>query len=281
MSEIFPSDAYLENLSGVTELNTGVYYPAKGEGLDWYVSFVKCIYRLVKNVSVVIGLRVYKTASLSCGVKSGTFFDGNTLREYAGTEEQSLTDNTTNYIYMTAGGMLQVNTTGFPDPAVTRHIRLGTVQTADGGYDDDDIADYRMGQIWNVAGPVGASQLSDTVADLVSKIQITVGVENANTIAATLRVLDCQDNGNANRFLIHAWLADSQYGAETATAPGGTVNFTTGTQLAEITSKKRWQTVTDSAGQAVLSIGESGARTWYLNVELDGRIYAGPAISFT
>lgn len=288
MSELFPADATLEDLSGVTDSTTGVYYPVKGEGLDWYVSFVKCIYRLVRNVSVVSGLRVCKSGDLIFDVKSGSFFDGETLREYAGASEQSLTDNTTNYIYLLADGTLTVNTTGFPSASTTRHLRLATIVTSSGTYSDDDITDDRMQQVWQLAGPVthladdavGTDQLADAVADLVPKVDISVGGESSDTIAVTVQVQDAQGNSNANRFLLHAWLADSQYGPETATTPDGTVSWTTGTALEEITSKERWTAVTDANGQAVLSIGESGAATWYLNVELDGRIYASAAITF-
>lgn len=281
MSELFPSDSYLEALSGLTDPVSGVYYPAKGEGLDWYVSFVKCIYRLVRNASVVSGLRVYKSGDLICGVKSGEFFDGTTLRQYAGVSQQGITDNATNYIYLLADGTLTINTTGFPNGDDTGHIRLATIVTSSGTYNDDDITDWRGSHVWQVAGLIGADRLSDTVADLIPQVDISVGSESGDTIEVTVQVRDCQNNDNANRFVVHAWLADGQYGAETTTAPGGTVSWTTGTAIEEITAKKRWTTVTDATGAAVLSIGETGAATWYLNVEVDGRVYASSAITFT
>jgi hypothetical protein len=288
MAELFPADADLESLSGLIEPTTGVYYPVKGEGLDWYVSFVKCIYRLVSNVSVAGGLRVYKVASIACGVKPGKFFDGTTLRDYAGTAEEVLTDNSTNYIYLLADGTLTINTTGFPNPVQTRHLRLAQIDVSDGSFSHDDITDLRTAHLWQLGGPVTAiaddavdtAQLHDNVADLVPKVTISVGQESGNTIAVTIQVQDCQGNNNANRFLGHAWLSNSQYGSETSTAPSGTVSWTSGTQLAEITAKKRWSVITNSSGQAVLSIGESGSATWYLNVEIDGRVYAGSAITF-
>jgi len=289
MIETFPNDAYLENLSGLTDLVTGVYYPAKGEGLDWYVSFVKCIYRLVKNVTVVTGLRVYKVANLYCGIKRGKFFDGNTLRDFAGLDDHILTDNATNYIYLLADGTVQFNTTGFPDPATTRHIRLATIQTADGTYDDDSITDFRDAHWLSMAGPVTnlatggvlPANLADSIADQVPGVVITIGSENSNTITATIGVQDVQGNANANRFLLHAWLSDSQYGAETANTPTTSTTWTTGTLLQEITTKKRWPAITSGSGIAALAISETGSRTWYLNVELDGRIYASSAITFS
>lgn len=280
MAEQFPTDAYLEGLSGLEDTTTGVYYPAKGEGLDWYVSFVKCIYRLMRNVSVASGLRVYKTGNLICGVKGGSFWDGTTLRTFANDENVSLTDSATNYLYLLTDGTLTVNTTGFPDPATTSHLRLGTIAVSSGTYTDDDITEYRSAHVFQPAGLIGAGRLADAVADLIPGVDIDVGSEASDTIAVTLQVQDAQGNSNANRFLVHAWLSDSQHGSETATAPAGTVSWTTGAQLEEITTKKRWTAITDANGQAVLSIGETGAATWYLNVELDGRVYASSAITF-
>lgn len=289
MSELFPADSDLENLSGVTDPQTEVYYPVKGEGLDWYVSFVKCIYRLVRNVSVVSGLRVYKASSLSVGVKPGKFFDGNTQRDYAGTNQVILTDDSTNYLYMLADGTLTNNTTGFPDPSQTPHIRLAEVVTSNGTHSDGDITDLRAAHAWQIAGPtsniaddaVDTAQLHDNVADLIGQVDIAVGSESSDTIAVTIQIQDCQGNSNADTFLIHAWLSDSQYGPETSTAPAGAVSWTTGTQLEEISTKKRWQAITDATGQAVVSIGETGSATWYLNVEIDGRVYTSSAITFT
>ena len=280
MSELFPSDSYLENLSGLTDSRTGVYYPAKGEGLDWYVSFVKCIYRLVKNVSLSSSLRVYRATSLYCGIKSGTFFDGTTFRDYAGAEYQALTDNTTNYIYLTADGTLTVNTSGFPDPSSVRHIRLATIETSDGSYDDDDIVDYRQGNLWSIAGPVEADALSDAVADMIAKVSVSVGAESSDTIAVTLQVQDAQGNSLSERFLLHAWLSDSQYGGECTAAPNSSTSWSTGTQLEEITTDKRWTVITDATGKAVLDISDSGTPTFYLNIEIDGRIYTSSAITF-
>ncbi len=281
MSEAFPNDSYLENLSGVTDSLTGVYYPVKGEGLDWYVSFVKCIYRLVRNVSVASGLRVYKITGLTFGVKSGKFFDGKELREYSGTESGALSDNTTNYIYLLADGTLVVNVSGFPDASSTRHIRLATILTANGSYDDDDIVDYRQCNIWSVAGLVGSSEVSDEIADAMPKIDISVGAESSDTIAVTVQVQDIQGNNLAGNYLIRAWLADSQYAAECVTGPNSGTSWTSGTVLETQTSDKRWLVITDSTGKAVIDISDTGTPTYYLNVEIDGKIYASSAITFS
>lgn len=288
MTELFPPNDELENLSGLTEPRTGVYYPVKGEGLDWYVSFVKCIYRLVKNVSVASGLRVFKTGPLTCGVKRGMFFDGAAVRDYAGTEGLILADNVTNYLYLTAAGTLEMSMGGFPDPATVRHLRLAVITTHDGGFTDDDITEYRHGHLFSPAGPVahlapaavGPVHLAAGLAEAVPNIQITVGTEANDAIAITIQVRNARGEAVAGRFLLHAWLADSPHAGETPTAPSGTTSFTEGTLLVEPAAKKRWQALTAATGRAVLTVGETGTRTWYLNVELNGRVYAGPAITF-
>ncbi len=280
MSETFPSDSYLENLSGITDTRTGVYYPVKGEGLDWYVSFVKCIYRLVRNVSVASGLRVYKVVGLTFGVKSGKYFDGSNLREYSGTESGTLSDNTTNYIYLQADGTLVVNTSGFPDASVVRHIRLATIETSNGSYDDDDIVDYRQCNLWSVAGLVGSGQISSELADAMPTVDISVGAESSDTIQVAVQLKDIQGNNLSGNYLIRAWLSDSQYGAECSAAPNNGTSWSTGTVLETQTSDKRWLVITDGTGKAVLDVSDTGTPTFYLNVEIDGKVYASSAITF-
>jgi hypothetical protein len=289
MTEVFPSTSTLEALSGLTDTLTGVYYPAKGEGLDWYASFVKCIYRLVKNITCLTGLRVVKVDDLSFGVKPGTFFDGNVLRTYAGLDSQDLTDNATNYIYLLADGTLTVNTSGFPDAATTRHLRLATITTADETFSDSDITDYRQSHLMQIAGPVShiasaaiaAAQLTDDLAGCVPAVSIGVGTESSNAIAVTIQILNAKSRSVSGRFLINTWLSDSQYGGRTATAPSAGISCTAGGILATAEAGKHWQIVTDATGKTVLSIGEAGTHTWYLNVEIDGKVYAGGAISFS
>ncbi len=286
--EVFPENSYLENLSGLTDSITGVYYPAKGEGLDWYVSFVKCIYRLVRNVSVCSGLRVYKISDLGFAIKDGMFFDGNTFREYDDTVEYSLTDNATNYIYIKADGSVVVNTTGFPSPESERHIRLATIITSNGNYTDDDITDYRGSSVWSVIGPVAniadgavdSETLADSVADAIPQVSVSVGTENSDTIPVTVQVQDIQGNNLSGRFLIRVWLSDTQYGGECSTAPNGGTSWSVGTVLETQTADKRWLVITDGTGKATIDITDTGTPTFYLNVELDGRIYVSNPITF-
>ena len=142
MAELCPSDAELNALSGTNDPEQEVHYVTTGEA-PYYTSFYKFVHRLLLAARRAGDLRVYKDAALTFGVRAGKYFDGDTLVEYAGASAQALTNNQTNYIYLTAAGVLTVNITGFPVPSVTPHIRLATILTAAGDYAISDITDHR------------------------------------------------------------------------------------------------------------------------------------------
>jgi len=117
--------------------------------------------------------------------------------------------------------------------------------------------------------------------DYIPVVAFSVGSEDANVISITLNINSVNSNAIATRFLVHAWLSDTEGGIETSTTPDGATSWTTGAQLASVTSKKRWQAITTAAGEAALSVEHSAAHTWYLNVEIDGRVWTSEAIAFT
>lgn len=281
MTEQYPSNAALEALSNTADDPTGVYYPQKGAGLDWYAHFARCIHSLVTNVRPVQHLRVYKDGDLTFGLTGGSFFDGTTLRTVSAATAQSLTDNQTNYIYVTAGGTLTVNTTGFPDAGTTTHLRLATIVAASGTYDVDDITDYRGAHTLGLAGLIGTADVADALADAVPTVHLTVGDEDSNEISVTAQVRDVQGNDLAGRFLLRVWLADAANGGLCATAPNGGVTISTGTTLETITANKYYLVITDADGTAVIDVSDTGTPTLYVHVELDGVVYASDAVTFT
>jgi len=149
MTEVFPPDADLNALSGTTDGEQEVPFIATGES-PYYTSFYKMLYRLLDVARRAGDLRVFKDGDLTFGVRAGAFQDGDTIREFAGGEGQALTNNQTNYIYLTADATLTVNTSGFPDPSATPHIPLATIATSAGEYAHDDIADHRGRAIYSV-----------------------------------------------------------------------------------------------------------------------------------
>jgi hypothetical protein len=288
-TELYPSDESLAALGGVTDSISGVYFPAKGEGPDWYLSFVKCLYRLIKNVSVVSGLRVFKTGDLTFSVKPGMFFDGNTFVHFTNTAQFTLNNDTTNYVYLTTDGQVHVSITGFPDASITRHIRLATIITASGNFTDENIIDYRQAHICQpaglvshiAAGAVGGTQLANDIAAMLPKLAFTVSGESSNINSVTIQVQNARGEVLAGRFLLTCWLADSAYGGETYTPPNTATTWTAGNVLEESSAGKRWCVETDSNGIATLAITETGSHVWYMNASINGRVYASNGISFS
>jgi len=165
MSELYPSDADLNALSGAGDDEQDVLYVPIGES-PYYTSFYKMLYRLLDVARRAGDLRVYKDGELTFGVRAGRFVHGDSSVDYAGTTGQSLTNNATNYIYLTADGTLVVNTTGFPVPSVTAHIPLATIKTGSesqagesGSYAHADITDYRGRAIFQLCGASQANLL--------------------------------------------------------------------------------------------------------------------------
>lgn len=162
------------------------------------------------------------------------------------------------------------------------------------GYTWTDNADGTVGPITKdrlnqTASPTVVVPLNE---DYIPKAVISVGDESSDTIAITVQVSSFQSNAVSAHFKLRCWLSDTQYGARTSTAPDDAVSWTIGTMLRDLSwqgdtfadstlTNVDWEVITSSSGVAVLSIKNTTANTWYLNVELDGRIWASAAIAFT
>ena len=138
-------------------------------------------------------LRVYQDSTdgdLECSVYVGRFAAGATVVTYAGSLNNTLTNNATNYLYLTAAGVLTINTTGFPSPAATPHVPLATVKTGSasaaavsGLYDPaDDIADYRDEVFLSVVGPGGEQALVEANTAGVGAPNVLTAAESGKTL---------------------------------------------------------------------------------------------------
>jgi len=153
MTELYPTDAQLNDLSGTTDGEQEVLFIPTGES-PYYTSFYKMLYRLLDVARRAGDLRVYKDGALTCGVRPGRYLNGDGAVNYAGSTGNALANNDTNYVYLTADGTLTINTTGFPTPSETPHIPLATIVTSAGDYsiNDGDITDYRGRAMLSVVG---------------------------------------------------------------------------------------------------------------------------------
>jgi hypothetical protein len=142
MAEVYPSDNTLLNMQSDSE--TGVEYIPTGTA-PYYLQFRKLLYRLLLATKLANDLRVYDEGGLDVGVKSGKFWLGTQLFSYNGSSGNTLADDKASiYIYLdSAGSLVTDEYSGFPDMAITPHIRLGVVTTSGG--DIESITDCRVG----------------------------------------------------------------------------------------------------------------------------------------
>jgi len=279
MAELYPSDAELNALSGATDSEQEVLYVTTGES-PYYISFYKMLQRLLKVARRAGDLRVFKDGDLTFGVRAGRYFNGDTAVNYSQVTAQALTNNATNYIYLTADGTLTVNTTGFPVPSVTPHIPLATIVTSAGAYDGrdasegGDITDYRGRGFMSVCGEPPIESLQD----LLPNLNITAGAEDTDVREITIQARDAANNNLAERVLVRVWIATSDYGAPSAT--GNTVSVGTGTTYETETANAAYKIISNADGAVVFDVQISGAATRYIMAEIDGRIYSSGAVEW-
>ncbi|MDP6546119.1 MAG: hypothetical protein QGH60_19235 [Phycisphaerae bacterium] len=150
-------------LSGTSDSGTGAEHCTIGQA-EYYTSDFRKEAINNRILATVNKLRVVKDGDAAFGVWSGEFTDGSTARSYAGSSGNSLTADSTNYIYLTPSGVLTVNTTGFPADA---HVPLATiVADASGEFDFSDITDYRGRAMFSVVGNVSARKLVSQALDV-------------------------------------------------------------------------------------------------------------------
>ena len=116
---------------------------------------------------------------------------------------------------------------------------------------------------------VTADKLEDAVADKVTGTHtITEGAEGV----ATLQVVDVQGNNLAAKTHFTWWVSDAAAGAPSAAAPDSGTALTTGIALGVHTADVWGEGVTDASGVCTITLTESGAKTYYLNVAIQGKI---------
>jgi len=275
MAETPLSTAAADALSGTTDADTDLVYPSIGES-TYYTTMYRLLHRLGRlGKTPGNELRAYKDGELTFGVRAGRYMDGDTARNYAGAAAEALTNNQTNYVYLTAAGVLTVNTTGFPDPSATPHLPLATIVTAAGTYDHADITDYRGRALFGVLAGLAPADLQDGLPDLT----LTAAAESGDDRQITVQARDAGGNNLAERVLVRVWIATGDYGAPSAA--GNTVAIDTGTQVQQITAHAHYLVASDAAGKVQITLTVSGDATRYVLAEIDGRVYSSGAVAFT
>lgn len=216
---------------------------------------------------------VYKHSTdtaLQCSVAATKFVHNAAVVSYAGATNQSLTDDSANYIYLTAAGSLVINTTGWPSAP---HVRLAVITTASGSWDRSTLVDWRNTAI-----------LQTTCSTPQLTVAISAGAEAADTRAVTIQVKDAAGGNKAGVFTFQIWLADTQGPlAESATACTSWTATTgsLGDAFLGGTSKKSALVKTDSNGTFVMDLEYTGgAKTWYIEALIQSVHVSSDAIAF-
>jgi hypothetical protein len=278
MSELYPTDTDLTALSGTSDPEQAVPYPAIGES-PYYLSFYRMLYRLLDTARRAGDLRVYKDGDLTCGIRPGRFMDGDTPRTIPGATAVALTDNAVNAIYLAADGTPTVSITGFPDPSVAPHVPLATITTAAGTYDFADVEDHRGRSMMTLLAAVSASRLHADLREAIPSVAISAGAESGNTRTVTLQLTDATGANLAHRARLRVWLAETEYAAPSAT--GNTVAVTAGTLLRQLTADADYELVTAADGSVVLNVTVSGAASRYVMGEVDGRVVSSGELTWS
>lgn len=221
MAETQYPDADAIALDGATNSDLGFVYPTANE--TYTTTGLRRLWQvLVQHLTAATNpLRVFKDGTNTFGVRAGAFFNNNTLVSYSEATGQSLTNDATNYIYLTAGGTLTKNTTGFPDPATTPHIPLATIAVGsasvaqvDDEYEHVDLVDYRKRSLYEVLGGSAdrltvrnASGLAMDKADLVY-----ISGYNAGDDCPEVTLADADDPMKLATHVLLADIADGSTG---------------------------------------------------------------------
>lgn len=109
--------------------NTAMPVPASGDSpwATYYQTAFAMIDAFTPVGALAVSLHETPSTSLNVAVAAGVFENRAGAKvTYGGASSHAMTASTTNYVYLTDGGTLTVNTTGFPSTG-TYHVPLATV----------------------------------------------------------------------------------------------------------------------------------------------------------
>lgn len=110
---------------------------------------------------------------------------------------------------------------------------------------------------------------------------VTVGAEGGNAILVTVQLTDGLGKPLAAKHLVDVWLSDTTGAALSATAPSGTVvPSVAGVIVASLTAKTHLKVISDATGKFDLNITEATAKSYYVNVAVNGQVVASQVVTF-
>ena len=213
MAETDLTSTQTDALEGTTDSDCEFVYHTLGDA-TYNVNGTRQAQRLL-TMAKALGnrLRVYKDGTLTFGVRPGKILSGDSSLSYAGSTGNSLTDNATNYIYLSvvSGALaLTANTTGFPDPSATPHLRLAQILTASAGYTYTDITDERQLSVFQLNSGATAANLNGlTDGSSASGLHVHPRSDLAEEALAVYRIGLQDVNSNAGDDLVSGNPTDS------------------------------------------------------------------------
>lgn len=160
-------------------------------------------------------------------------------------------------------------TNSIPDTAY-KDYSVGTSKLADGV-----LAATAAGLLKMADGYLTASKLASSLAAWIhGTVGVTVSPEVSDIITVTFQLTDVLAANLGSTHAVRVWVSDSPAGALAAVPPsGGLTAGAYGTIVHELASGTHVIMTTDATGKASLNITEIGIASWYVNVEVNGKVY--------
>ncbi|MCD4830721.1 MAG: hypothetical protein K8R02_02805 [Anaerohalosphaeraceae bacterium] len=189
MTEVYPTDNELLNI--VSDSHSGVEYITTGKS-PYYLEFRKMLYRLLLTAKRAGDMRVFDESGLDVGVKSGKFWIGSELIEFAESTGNTLADDKENiYLYIDVDGNLVTDEyDDFPDMSTEAHMRLAIATTSSG--DVTSITDVREHHNFSVPFSAGGirkvieAHTTDDTLTLAESESIHSNLGASGTVTLTL-----------------------------------------------------------------------------------------------
>lgn len=243
--------SYSDNtVSATQDPFTGLYYPLKGLGTDWYVEWAKSVFSVTR---AILGgsFRVYRDSTdgaLQFSIIGGKFYYKGVLVTLSNAINQTLTAANTNLISILTTGTLNINTT-WP---VTDHLKIAQIITDASTWDMvNDLTDLRTEQLFRVSGSVPAADLTDR-----AKFQVTVVPDISGTSPQTITILVndlAGDPATVSEYLIVSIHNDVDGGDVTKTDAVITVGAK-GTLIRSLSTVRDLYCKTNTSGQLDITI---------------------------
>ncbi len=125
---------------------------------------------------------------------------------------------------------------------------------------------------------VTEAKLAGSLQDQIAKLSITATDDEDGTATLTIQAQDAEGNSLAEKVLFRFWTGgDDDLGGDAITG----VTVSTGTQKEEVSANEEYLVITDSTGEAVLSLDNGGPGSIYAWCEMGGRIQESGEISIS